>query len=151
MKILKRTYQYVVYIPWKFQPCIFNRFGYKFRTTRPSKFDKIDDISRPEVTSSKQKNVYQIFMIYYQSWKFHENRSNRFREICCTKSGRKIRIITRISLRVMSRSSVLFSSLVLYLLTKYLPVKTYSNGQKVYSPGEPWGPWVYLLNVMDRA
>ena len=24
---------------------------------------------------------------------FHENRSNRFREICCTKSGRKIRII----------------------------------------------------------
>ena len=58
MKILKRTYLYVVYIPRKFQSCILNRFCYKFRTTRPSKFDKIDDISRPEVTSSKQKNVY---------------------------------------------------------------------------------------------
>ena len=90
MKILTWAYLYVVYIPWKFQSCILNRFGYKFRTTRPSKFDKIDDISRPEVTSSKQKNVYKISMIYYQSWKFHRNRLNRFREIFCTKSVRKI-------------------------------------------------------------
>ena len=95
MKILTRAYLYVVYIPWKFQSCILNRFGYKFRTTRPSKFDKIDDISRPEVTSSKQKNVYQIFMIYYQSWKFHGNRSKHFRENPCTKSVRKIIRITR--------------------------------------------------------
>ena len=90
MKILTWAYLYVVYIPWNIQSFIFNRFGYKFWTTKPSKFDKIDDISRPEVTSSKQKNVYKIFMIYYQSWKFHRNRLNRFREIFCTKSVRKI-------------------------------------------------------------
>ena len=96
MKILTWAYFHVVYFPWKFQFRILNRFGLKFRTTRPSKFDKIDDSSRPEVTSSKQKNVYQIFMINYQSWKFHQNRSNRFREIFCTKSVRKIiRIRTR--------------------------------------------------------
>ena len=95
MKILRRAYLYVVYIPWNFQSCILNRFGYKFWTTRPSKFDKFDDISRPEVTSSKQKNVYQIFMIYYQSWKFHGNRSKHFRENPCTKSVRKIIRITR--------------------------------------------------------
>ena len=62
MKILTRAYLYVVYIPWKFQSCILNRFGYKFRTTRPSKFDKIDYISRPEVTSSKQKKKYIKFL-----------------------------------------------------------------------------------------
>ena len=90
MKILTWAYLYVVYIPWKFQSFILNRFGYKFWTTRPPKFDKIDDISRPEVTSSKQKNVYQIFMIYYQSWKFHENRLKHFRENPCTKFVRKI-------------------------------------------------------------
>ena len=94
MKILKRTYLYVVYIPWKFQSFILNRFGYKFRTTRPSKFDKIDYISRPEVTSSKQKICHQVFIILHQSWKFHANRSSRFREIACTKSVRK-KIITR--------------------------------------------------------
>ena len=32
-------------------------------------------------------------MIIYQSWKFHENRPNRFREILCTKSVRKKKII----------------------------------------------------------
>ena len=31
-------------------------------------------------------------MIIYQSWKFHENRPNRFREILCTKSVRKKKI-----------------------------------------------------------
>ena len=40
----------------------------------------------------KKKKNYQIFMIYYQSWKFHGNRLNRFREIGCTKSVRKIKI-----------------------------------------------------------
>ena len=94
MKILTRTYLYVVYIPWKFQSFSLNRFGYKFWTTRPSKFDKIDDISRPEVTSSKQKICHQVFIILHQSWKFHANRSSRFREIACTKSVRKKIIIT---------------------------------------------------------
>ena len=42
-----------------------------------------------DVIKTKKKG-YQIFMIYYQSWKFHGNRSNRFREIGCTKSVRKI-------------------------------------------------------------
>ena len=37
---------------------------------------------------SKNK-VYQIFMIYFQSWKFHGNRLNRFWEIGCKKSARK--------------------------------------------------------------
>ena len=38
------------------------------------------------------RRAYQIFMIIYQSWKFHENRPNRFREILCTKSVRKRKI-----------------------------------------------------------
>ena len=95
MKILTRTYLYVVYIPWKFQSFILNRFVYKFGTTRPSKFDKIDDISRPEVTSSKQKICHQVFIILHQSWKFHPNRLSHLREIACTKSVRKKKIITR--------------------------------------------------------
>ena len=89
MKILTWAYLYVVYIPWKFQSCILNRFGYKFRTTTPSKFDKIDDISRPEVTSSKQKNIYLDILILNQSWKFHANRPIRFWEILRTKIGKK--------------------------------------------------------------
>ena len=32
-------------------------------------------------------------MIIYQSWKFHENRPNRFWEMLCTKSVRKKKII----------------------------------------------------------
>ena len=93
MKILTCAYLYVVYIPWKFQPSILNRFSCKFRTTIPSKFDKIDDISRPEVTSSKQKICHRVFIILHQSWKFHPNRSSRLWEIACTKSVRKKIII----------------------------------------------------------
>ena len=89
MKILTRTYLYVVYIPWKFQSFILNRFVYKFGTTRASKFGKIDDISRPKVTLSKQNICHQVFIIQHQSWKFHANRSSRFREIACKKIGKK--------------------------------------------------------------
>ena len=52
-------------------------------------------------------------MIIYQSWKFYENRPNRFREMLCTKSVRKIKKreketiqLDTISLRATSRSSV---------------------------------------------
>ena len=62
----------------------------------PLKTRKNRDFSKPEVTSSKQKKVYQIFIFIYQSWKFHENRSKHSREILCTKSVRKIiRIIEK--------------------------------------------------------
>ena len=64
-------------------------WAYLFRTTRPFKFDKIDNISRPEVTSSKQKNCHQVFIILHQSWKFHANQSSSFWKIACTKSIRK--------------------------------------------------------------
>ena len=47
-------------------------------------------ISQNRKWRHQNKNkVYQIFMIIYQFWKFHDNRPNRFREILCTKSVRK--------------------------------------------------------------
>ena len=98
LKIRAGRQLFLVYKRWKFQLPICNSFGEKIWTITPSKNKKISDFSKPEVTSSKQKKVYQIFMIYYQSWKFHGNRSNRFREIGRTKSVRKIiriKIITR--------------------------------------------------------
>ena len=90
LKIRAGRQLFLVYKRWKFQLPICNSFGEKIWTITPSKNKKISDFSKPEVTSSKQKNVYQIFMIYYQSWKFHGNRSNRFWEIGRTKSVRKI-------------------------------------------------------------
>ena len=90
LKIRAGRQLFLVYKRWKFQLPICNSFGEKTWTTTPSKNKKTSDFSKPEVTSSKQKKVYQIFMIYYQSWKFHGNRSNRFREIGRTKSVRKI-------------------------------------------------------------
>ena len=89
LKIRAGRQLFLVYKRWKFQLPICNSFGEKIWTITPSKNKKISDFSKPEVTSSKQKKVYQIFMIYYQSWKFHENRSRRFWEIRGTKTVRK--------------------------------------------------------------
>jgi len=96
MKMSTWAYQYLVYNRWKLQLRILNCFGEKLRTTRPFKNEKNWDISRPEVTSSKQKIRYKIFLILNKIWKFRLNRSSRFREILCTKSvGKRIIIITR--------------------------------------------------------
>ena len=95
LKLKLERQLYLVCSHKKIQLCISYRFWEKPRTTTPSKNEQNDYFSKPEVTSSKQKKVYQIFMIYYKSWKFHGNRSNRFWEIGCTKSVRKIIIIEK--------------------------------------------------------
>ena len=93
MKLKLERQLYLAYLRWKFQFHISYTFWRKIQTTNPSKNKKNCDFSKPEMTSSKQKKVLQIYMIYYKSWIFHGNRSKRFREIGCTKSVRKI--ITR--------------------------------------------------------
>jgi len=95
VKLKLERQSYLVYLRWKFQLRISYTFWQKIRTTNFSKNKKNGDFSKPEVTSSKQKKFYLIFIICHQSWKFHGNRSNRFREIGCTKSVRKIIIKTR--------------------------------------------------------
>ena len=90
MKLKLERQLYLAYLRWKFQFHISYTFWRKIQTTNPSKNKKNCDFSKPEMTSSKQKKVLQIYMIYYKSWIFHGNRSKRFREIGCTKSVRKI-------------------------------------------------------------
>ena len=85
----------IFYHSWKFESNIFISSEGVGKTINPSENQKNDDISRPEVTSSKIKKTYLIFFNIYQSWKFHDNHPNRFREILCTKSVRK-KIIIRI-------------------------------------------------------
>ena len=82
----KAQQQCLFYNPWKFQLHIFSRLREHSRTKRPSKNHKIDDISRPEVTSSTKKISNKVQMNTYQIWKFRENRTSRFRELACTKS-----------------------------------------------------------------
>ena len=86
-------------------PCLpaqlrsFYSFVGKFRT-RPSKIEKNCDFSK---SASKSKQVYHTLMIICQSWKFHENRPNRFRQIFCTKS--KERKILRIEKKKQMNNS----------------------------------------------
>ena len=82
----KAQQQCLFYNPWKFQLHIFSRLREHSRTNRPSKNHKIDDISRPEVTSSTKKISNKVQMNTYQIWKFREIRTSRFRELACTKS-----------------------------------------------------------------
>ena len=84
----------IFYHSWKFESNIFISSEGVGKTINPSENQKNDDISRPEVMSSKIKKTYLIFFNIYQSWKFHDNHPNRFREILCTKSVRK-KIIRR--------------------------------------------------------
>ena len=72
----------------KFQLRSFYSLGGKVRTTRPFKIEKTWDFSNLDVITIEKK-VYQIFMIIYQAWNFHENWNKRFRGIICTKSVRK--------------------------------------------------------------
>ena len=51
----------------KFQLPICYSFGEKIWTSSPPKNKKNRDFSKPEVTSSKQKKVYKIFIFIYQS------------------------------------------------------------------------------------
>ena len=49
---------------------------------------KLRKIAISQNWHQNQKKVYHTFIIIYLSWKFHENRPNRFTEIFCRKSER---------------------------------------------------------------
>ena len=118
-------------------------------------------ISQNRKWRHQNKKVYQIFMIIYQSWKFHENRPNRFREIFCTKSVRKkknnknreketIQLDT-ISLRATSRSSVLLGPKISNIIVHVLVVKRYwyDRNSTVQASLEARRP--IFQNSVDRA
>ena len=67
-------------------------FDKKSGKRTPPKTGKMAISQNRKWRHQNKKKVSQIFMIYYQSWKFHGNRLNSFREIGCTKSVRKIKI-----------------------------------------------------------
>ena len=105
--------QSFIYHPWTFQLSLFTRLGETIWTKWPIKNHKIVNISKPEMTSSKQH-----FIIKYYVWKFHENRSRRFREICGTKTVRMKKII--IGKKKSNKNNKVFLFIIFYLYWKYI-------------------------------
>ena len=98
MRISKRSNIYFVYNPWTFQPRISNRLEEKSWTPRPSKYQKNDQMSWPEVTPYPLKMLKSEKLLN----QFHEIRLSRFLVMLCTKSIRNKYIIT-VLLRATSR------------------------------------------------